>query len=40
MRGSLQRLYDAEGPEWPSRGAVHAETMAYAKRAIEARRGD
>jgi MerR family transcriptional regulator, thiopeptide resistance regulator len=37
IRASLKRMYDTEGPERASRGAVRAETMAYAKRAIEAR---
>ena len=37
IRASLQRLYDAEGPERASHGAVSAETMAYAKRAMDAR---
>jgi DNA-binding transcriptional MerR regulator len=39
IRASLQEMYDAEGSERASRGAVGAETMAYAKRAIEARGG-
>jgi MerR family transcriptional regulator, thiopeptide resistance regulator len=39
IRASLQRMYDTEGPERASRGAVNAETMAYAKRAIDARAG-
>jgi MerR family transcriptional regulator, thiopeptide resistance regulator len=38
IRASLQQLYDSEGPERASRGAVSAETMAYARRAIDARR--
>jgi MerR family transcriptional regulator, thiopeptide resistance regulator len=38
IRASLQRMYDTEGPERASRGAVSAETMDYARRAIEARR--
>jgi MerR family transcriptional regulator, thiopeptide resistance regulator len=37
IRASLQRLYDIEGPERASRGAVNAETVAYAKRAMDAR---
>jgi DNA-binding transcriptional MerR regulator len=37
IRASLQRLYDAEGPERASRGAVSGETMEYARRAVEAR---
>jgi MerR family transcriptional regulator, thiopeptide resistance regulator len=37
IRASLQRLYETEGPERASRGAVGAETMAYAKRAMDAR---
>ena len=37
IRASLQRMYEAEGPERASRGAVGAETMAYARRAIEVR---
>ena len=37
IRASLQRMYEDEGPEQASRSAVSAETMAYAKRAIEAR---
>ena len=38
IRASLQTMYDAEGAERASRGAVGAETMAYAARAIDARR--
>jgi DNA-binding transcriptional MerR regulator len=38
IRASLQRMYDEEGPERASRGAVNTETMEYARRAIEARR--
>jgi hypothetical protein len=30
-------MYETEGPERASRGAVGAETMAYAQRAIAAR---
>ena len=37
IRASLQRMYETEGPERASRGAVNAETMAYAQRAIAAR---
>jgi DNA-binding transcriptional MerR regulator len=37
VRASLQRMYEHEGPERASRGAVSAETMAYARRAIDAR---
>ena len=37
IRASLQRLYDTEGPERASQGAVSAETMEYARRAIRAR---
>jgi DNA-binding transcriptional MerR regulator len=37
IRASLQRMYETEGPERASRGAVDAETMAYAQRAIAAR---
>jgi DNA-binding transcriptional MerR regulator len=37
IRASLQRMYDTEGPERASRGTVSAETMDYARRAIEAR---
>jgi MerR family transcriptional regulator, thiopeptide resistance regulator len=39
IRASLQRRYDVEGPEQASSGAVNSETMAYAQRAIAARRG-
>lgn len=39
IRASLQHLYESEGPERASRGAVNAETMAYAKEAIDARAG-
>jgi DNA-binding transcriptional MerR regulator len=38
IRASLQKLYDSEGPETASRGAVDAATMEYARRAIQARR--
>jgi DNA-binding transcriptional MerR regulator len=37
LKASLQRMYDTEGPERASRGAVNAETMAYAGRAMAAR---
>jgi MerR family transcriptional regulator, thiopeptide resistance regulator len=37
IRASLQRLYDTEGPERASHGAMSAETMEYARRAMEAR---
>jgi hypothetical protein len=37
IRASLQKLYEAEGPERASRGAVSAETMEYATRAMAAR---
>jgi MerR family transcriptional regulator, thiopeptide resistance regulator len=37
IRASLQRMYETEGPERASRGAVSADTMAYAQRAIAAR---
>jgi len=37
IRASLQKMYDAEGPERASHGALGVETMAYAKRAIDAR---
>src|SRR5918999_5810707 len=37
IRASLQKLYETEGPEQASRGAVSAETMAYTKRAMDAR---
>lgn len=36
IRASLQQMYESEGPEAASRGAVNAEVMAYAQRAIEA----
>ncbi len=39
IKASLQRMYDTEGPEQASRGAMNAETMAYAGAAIAARRG-
>ena len=38
IRASLQRMYETEGPERASRGAVSAATMEYAHRAIQARR--
>jgi DNA-binding transcriptional MerR regulator len=37
IRASLQKLYETEGPERASRGAVSGETMEYAQRAIAAR---
>ena len=37
IKASLQRLYDTEGAERASHGAMNAETMAYAGRAIAAR---
>jgi DNA-binding transcriptional MerR regulator len=37
IRESLQRMYETEGPERASRGAVDAATMDYAQRAIQAR---
>jgi DNA-binding transcriptional MerR regulator len=37
IRASLQRMYETEGPEQASRGAVNAATMEYAKRAMQAR---
>ena len=37
IRASLQELYETEGPDRASHGAVSAETMAYAKRAMDAR---
>jgi MerR family transcriptional regulator, thiopeptide resistance regulator len=37
IRESLQRMYENEGPERASRGAVHVATMEYAQRAIQAR---
>jgi DNA-binding transcriptional MerR regulator len=37
IRASLQRMYETERPERASRGAVSAETMEYAQRAIQAR---
>jgi DNA-binding transcriptional MerR regulator len=37
IRASLQRMYDTEGPEKASRGAVNAATMEYAQRAMRAR---
>ena len=36
IRQSLQKMYETEGPEQASRGAVNAEMMAYMQRAIEA----
>jgi hypothetical protein len=36
IRASLQRMYDEEGPEVASRGAVRAELMDYVRRAQEA----
>jgi DNA-binding transcriptional MerR regulator len=38
IRRSLQRMYEEEGVETASRGAVSPELMAYAQRAISARR--
>ena len=38
IKASLQRMYDTEGPEQASRGAMNAETMAYAGEAMAARR--
>jgi MerR family transcriptional regulator, thiopeptide resistance regulator len=37
VRAGLQKLYDTEGAERASRGAVSAATMAYARRALDAR---
>jgi DNA-binding transcriptional MerR regulator len=37
IRASLQQLYDTEGAERASHGAMHAETMAYAGKAMAAR---
>jgi MerR family transcriptional regulator, thiopeptide resistance regulator len=37
IRASLQQLYDTEGRERASHGAMHAETMAYAGKAMAAR---
>ena len=37
IRASLQRLYDEQGPEEASRGAVNGATMAYAQAAMAAR---
>jgi DNA-binding transcriptional MerR regulator len=39
IKASLQRMYDTEGAEQASRGAMKAETMAYAGRAMAARTG-
>jgi hypothetical protein len=39
IRASLQRMYDEEGAEQASQGAMNAETMAYAGRAMAARSG-
>jgi DNA-binding transcriptional MerR regulator len=39
IKASLQRMYDTEGAERASRGAMHAETMAYAGEAMAARGG-
>jgi DNA-binding transcriptional MerR regulator len=36
IRASLQKLYESEGPERASHGAVSAETMEYARRAMDA----
>jgi DNA-binding transcriptional MerR regulator len=38
IKASLQEMYDTEGPERASRGAISADTMAYAGRAVDARR--
>ena len=38
IRASLQKLYESEGPERASHGAVSAETMEYARRAMDAHR--
>jgi DNA-binding transcriptional MerR regulator len=38
IRASLQRMYDEQGPEKASRGAVNVEVMEYAQRAMAARR--
>jgi DNA-binding transcriptional MerR regulator len=35
-RAALQRMYDEQDPQEVSRGALHAETMAYAQRAMQA----
>jgi MerR family transcriptional regulator, thiopeptide resistance regulator len=37
IRASLQKLYETEGSERASRGAVNTETMEYAQRAMQAR---
>ncbi len=39
IRASLQRMYETEGPEKASRGAVNPEVMAYAQRAMEVGQG-
>jgi DNA-binding transcriptional MerR regulator len=39
IHASLNRLYETEGPERASRGALNSETMEYARRAIAARAG-
>jgi DNA-binding transcriptional MerR regulator len=39
IKASLQRMYDTEGAERASQGAVNAETMAYAGQAMAARAG-
>src|SRR5215208_2307825 len=39
IKASLQAMYDTEGPERASRGAVSADTMDYARRAVDARAG-
>jgi DNA-binding transcriptional MerR regulator len=36
IRASLQKMYETEGPEQASRGAVNQEVMAYMQRAISA----
>jgi hypothetical protein len=39
IKASLQKMYDTEGPERASRGALSADTMAYAEQAARQRRG-
>jgi DNA-binding transcriptional MerR regulator len=39
IHASLNRLYETEGPERASRGALNSDTMEYARRAIAARAG-
>jgi len=36
IRQSLQKMYDTEGPETASRGAVNAEAMAYMQQVLQA----